>query len=77
MFNAPALDQLARIVVDINPYGARHGDKKEAWKRVLKAFQDAGFCAMTSLETMKNKVNAMLAYHDVRFVPFIHPFTLC
>lgn len=75
MFNAPALDQLARIVVDINPYGARHGDKKEAWICVLQAFQAAGFCPTTSLETMKNKVNAMLAYHDVRvafsFVPFL------
>lgn len=71
MFNAVALDQLARIVMDINLYGARHGDKKEAWQRVLKAFQAAGFCPTISLETMKNKVNAMLAYHDVSSNRFI------
>lgn len=64
-FPPAALEQLARVVYSINPYGAPHGKKAEAWEQVATEVKEYGYFKNSSMDTIRNKMSAMLAYFEV------------
>ena len=64
-FSPAELEELARVVYSINPYGAKHGDKKSQWEEVAKKLKDKGMFSASSVDTIRNKMTALLAYFEV------------
>jgi hypothetical protein len=64
-FSSHELEELARVVVDINPYGAKHGNKTTAWADVAKQLKGDGYFMHSSVDVMKNKMTALIAYQKV------------
>ena len=66
------LEELAHVVYSINPYSAKHGDKKSQWEEVAKKLKDKGMFLASSVDTIRNKMTALLAYFEVSllFTPF-------
>lgn len=64
-FSPAELEELARTVYNINPHGAKHGDKKVQWLKVEKMLKDKKMFLSSSVETIKNKMSALLAWHEV------------
>ena len=64
-FPAAWLEGLARVVYTTNPYAAKHREKKLTWDEVLKMLRKQGMFEMSSADTVKNKMSAMLAYFKV------------
>ena len=64
-FSPAALEQLARVVYSINPYGAPHGKKMEAWEQVATEIKGYGYFKNSSVETIRNKMSAMMTYFEV------------
>lgn len=60
------IEEAVRLVCEINPFGAKHGEKGSAWKDVAKKLRDEGLCKLKSVETVKNKVMALVAFQEVR-----------
>ncbi|KAF7987129.1 hypothetical protein HWV62_341 [Athelia sp. TMB] len=58
------LEELVRHVCEVNPFGAKHGEKGTAWKEVVRRLRAAGMCQNKSLETTKHKVMALIAYQE-------------
>jgi hypothetical protein len=74
-FPAAWLEGLARVVYTINPYAAKHGEKRLAWDKVLKMLRKQGMFEMSSADTVKNKMSAMLAYFKVSTDDLVENFT--
>ena len=58
------LEDLAQVVYTINPYAAKHGEKKVAWEKVLEMLREQGIFEWSSANTVK-KMSAMSAYFKV------------
>jgi len=64
-FSAVEIESLARVVVDVNPYGAKRGLKGATWKIVADKLWARGHFSGSSTETIKNKMKGLLAYQEV------------
>jgi hypothetical protein len=64
-FTAAELKAIMGMVVDVNPYMAKHGSKMKKWKDVAEGVKQRGFCKTHSDTTIKKKVDMLLAYHEV------------
>ena len=64
-FSHHEIEALARIVYNLNPYAAKHGDKTKAWEEVAAKLKEQGFFLKSSVETVKHKMTALIAYQDV------------
>lgn len=64
-FSSRELEELARVVVDVNPYGAKHGNKTTAWADVAKQLKGGGYFMHSSVDVIKNKMTALIAYQKV------------
>ena len=64
-FSPAELEELTCVVYSINPYGAKHGDKKSQWEEVAKKLKDKGMFLASSVDTIRNKMTALLAYFEV------------
>ena len=56
---------LAGVVVEVNPFGAKHGQKGAKWEEVSKAVKAEKLFLKSSTETIKHKMSALLKYHEV------------
>lgn len=56
---------LATLVVDLNPFAAKHGHKGAAWEKVASAAKAKGLFKLSSTETIKNKALALIKYQEV------------
>lgn len=70
-FTAADLKAIMGLVVDINPYMAKHGSKGQMWKDIADGVRKKGFCTTHSETTIKKKVEMLLAYHEVSFIFFV------
>jgi hypothetical protein len=68
------LKALMGVVVDVNPYMAKHGMKGQMWKDVAEGVKKKGFCGAHSETTIKKKVEMLLAYHEVNFISILFLF---
>jgi hypothetical protein len=66
-FAAADLKAIMGVVVDINPYMAKHGMKGQMWKDVADEVKKRGFCSTHLETTIKKKVDMLLAFHEVCF----------
>jgi hypothetical protein len=64
-FSHHEIEALARVVYSLNPYGAKHGDKTKAWEEVAAKLKEQGFFLKSSVETVKHKMAALIAYQEV------------
>ena len=62
------LDQLLRAVIQVNPYLVGHLTVGEKWGEVAQVVQDAGYCKGRDVSTLKNKVQKLLSWVEVRFI---------
>jgi len=62
---------LAGIVVQVNPFAAKHGSKGAKWEEVARECRSKGWFKASSNEVIKNKAYALIKYHEVCF-HFIH-----
>ncbi|KAF8589135.1 hypothetical protein K439DRAFT_1613025 [Ramaria rubella] len=61
-FSMNDLDQLLRVVIEVDPYMAPHKQVGERWREVTKCVQAAGYCLGHDHDTLKNKVAVLLAW---------------
>jgi hypothetical protein len=59
------LEALLRAAATHSPYLAGHGEVGDAWLAILTELQGLGFCFSSLEGAIRNKVNAMLDYHEV------------
>jgi hypothetical protein len=64
-FSPHEIEALARVVYTLNPYGAKHGDKTKAWEEVAAKLKEQGLFLKSSVETVKHKMAALIAYQEV------------
>jgi hypothetical protein len=64
LFTEKELVAVIHKSLDINPFYAKHGDKKAAWDRVANAVTEMGFPSRRT-ESVKHKALALLKYHRV------------
>ena len=53
------------MVYTLNPYGAKHGYKTKAWEEVAAKLKEQGLFLKSSVETVKHKMAALIAYQEV------------
>ncbi|KAG2124861.1 hypothetical protein DEU56DRAFT_744203 [Suillus clintonianus] len=63
-YGGPALEHLARVVSECNPYTAKHKHKTQAWKDVHSAMKKKGYFTNTSYAVVRNKMGQLLKYHE-------------
>ncbi|EIN04907.1 hypothetical protein PUNSTDRAFT_138102 [Punctularia strigosozonata HHB-11173 SS5] len=63
-FTSGELYELAKKTVDVNPYGKPHGKVTQAWMQIAEHLHARGMFEHSSVQTIKNKMNAMVAYHQ-------------
>jgi hypothetical protein len=56
---------LATAVVNINPFGAKHGKKGTMWEEVATTVKSKGLFTKSSTDVIKNKMMALIKYQDV------------
>jgi hypothetical protein len=71
-FTAKEYLDVARAMVDINPFAAKHGQKSAAWDEVAAAVQAKGLFPNARADVIKNKGLALIKYQEVR----MHPHSL-
>jgi len=64
-FTSQELEELARVTIEENPFGAKHSKKGIAWKEVAKRLKADGLFMKSSPDTIKNKMMALIAYQEV------------
>lgn len=64
-FTSADLKAIMSVVVDVNPYMAKHGKKGQMWKDIAEKVKGMGKCLTHSETTIKKKVDALLSYHEV------------
>ncbi|KZP05427.1 hypothetical protein FIBSPDRAFT_967274 [Athelia psychrophila] len=63
-YSAVELEELVRITIKENPFGAKHGEKGAAWKHVAQQLKAIGHFRRSSAETLKHKLMALIAYQE-------------
>ncbi|KAF7978532.1 hypothetical protein HWV62_45426 [Athelia sp. TMB] len=63
-YSATELKELIRITIEENPFGAKHGEKGAAWKRVSQWLKALGYFCKSSVETIKHKLMLRIAYQE-------------
>jgi hypothetical protein len=64
-FSSRELEELARVTIEENPFGAKHREKGAALKVIVRRLRADGFFTKSSVDTIKNKMVALLAYQEV------------
>jgi hypothetical protein len=64
-FSAKEYLSLASVVVDVNPFRAKHGKKAVQWEEVAHHVKAQGFFMNSSTDVVKNKAMALLKYQEV------------
>ena len=57
---------LTGAVVDVNPFGAKHGKKAVQWEEVAHCVKAKGLFTQSSTDVIKNKALALIKYQEVR-----------
>lgn len=70
-FPASTLLELVRLANDADILCVKHGERGKAWKRLSDALAVTG--ARHSPQTLKNKIDALIQYHEVS--PHLLSFT--
>ena len=65
-FSASDMYCMLVAAADVNPWGAEHGNKARKWLEVKSTLTAEGRCIHNTDGTIKNKVNDMISYHEVR-----------
>lgn len=55
---------LITLVLELNPFAAKHGNKGAAWEEVAEAVKAKGLFKSSSSETIKNKALALIKYQE-------------
>ncbi|KZP21023.1 hypothetical protein FIBSPDRAFT_891416 [Athelia psychrophila] len=63
-YSAMELEELVRITIEENPFGAKHGEKGATWKRVAQRLKALGYFRTSSAETIKHKLMSLIAYQE-------------
>ncbi|KAG1849649.1 hypothetical protein DFJ58DRAFT_607903, partial [Suillus subalutaceus] len=63
-YGGAALEHLARVVSERNPYAAKHTHKTKAWKDIHEAMKKQGYFRNTSYAGVRNKMTQLLKYQD-------------
>ncbi|EIN09892.1 hypothetical protein PUNSTDRAFT_133664 [Punctularia strigosozonata HHB-11173 SS5] len=63
-FSKAELYELARTAVDIDPGSEPWGKITQAWQRVAEHLWEKRMFVGSSVETIKNKMNSMVSYHE-------------
>jgi hypothetical protein len=64
-FSAREYLGLAGLVVDLNPFAAKHGKKGAMWEEVAQACKAKGLFMTSLMDIIKNKALALIKYHEV------------
>jgi len=77
-FSADDLESLVRFAADTEPWAQPRGQRTKAWNAILNKLQSEGRFKASSVTTIQNKLNALVAWQEVPLAPFdaSHPLTL-
>lgn len=76
-YSAEDLEQLVRLAAEEEPWAKPHGQITNSWKEILERLQSEGHFQGSSLTTIQNKLNALLAWQRVCFLKLSEMFTAC
>ena len=64
-FSAEDLEQLVRFAAKEEPWTKPHGQVTNSWRSILKDLQSEGRFQSSSITTIQNKLNALVAWQEV------------
>ncbi|GJE91824.1 hypothetical protein PsYK624_079750 [Phanerochaete sordida] len=63
-FSTHDLEELIRMTIERNPWGAKHSEKGKTWEGIRRSLQAAGMFEGVSVGTLRNKVDGMIKWHE-------------
>jgi len=69
-FSPEDLTRLVFVTAEEDPWAKPHGQITKTWNKVLEQLQSEGRFEMSSITTLQNKVNALIAWQEVCEIPF-------
>jgi len=70
LFSLDNLECLVSFVADAEPWAQPHGQRTKVWKVILDKLQSENRFKASSIATIQNKLNMLVAWQEVAPVPF-------